>query len=88
MTVNSGNGYVLKNIWRISDGQRFIEAEGADDVERYYRIQSLTAGSVRLSDSIRKDVLQAGTYELEVHFTNSAKMAGTLTLWIPVVVTN
>ena len=83
MVVDSGNGYVLKKIWKISNGQRIIEAEGAVDWSGISNQGSL--GLYRPPDT---DGLRAGTYELEVHFTNSAKMAGTLTLWIPVVVTN
>ena len=83
--VQSGNGYVLKNIWKISGGQRIIEAEG-EDAETRYRVSNLT-GSISPGTS-GENGLRPGTYELEVHFTNSARMVGTLTLRIPVVVTN
>ena len=75
--------YALRKIWKIFDGQRTVEVEGSA-VADYYRLSS-DRGSVSLDG--RRDDLQSGTYEFEVHFTNPT-MTGTLTLWVPVVVTN
>ena len=87
MTVDSDNFYELKKIWKKSNGQRIIEVDDAVELRGYFTIRD-DSGTLRPQINNRNPTLRAGTYELEVHFTNSAKMAGTLTLRIPMMVTN
>ena len=75
-----GGKYELR---KIIDAQGNDVAENKTAAEQHYTL-SADRGSVSLGGN---NTLQPGTYEFEVYFTHP-KMAGTLILRVPVVVTN